>query len=65
MTELINAPLLAFPDFTKDFILESDASGIGLILAQGDEDGFIHPIACICQRNTLTAWKKLCCHSHN
>ena len=41
------APVLAFPDFNQEFILETDASrkGLGAILAQKQPDGFTRPIA--------------------
>ena len=44
---LTEAPLLEFPDFAKSFILETDASGVGLgaILAQEQENGTVRPIA--------------------
>ena len=43
---LTSAPVLSFPDFTKPFILETDASGAGLgaVLAQKQEDGTVRPI---------------------
>ena len=44
---LTNSSLLVFPDFTKPFVLETDASGAGLgaVLAQKQEDGSTLPIA--------------------
>ena len=44
---LINAPVLAYPDLKKEFILDTDASGtgIGAVLSQLQDDGSERPIA--------------------
>ena len=43
----MNSPALAFADYTKDFLLETDASkeGLGAVLSQKQEDGWFHLVA--------------------
>ena len=40
----MNSPVLAFADYTKDFLLETNASkeGLGAVLSQKQEDGWFH-----------------------
>ena len=44
---LCTAPVLGYPNFTREFILETDASlkGLGTVLSQQQKDGSVHVIA--------------------
>ena len=44
---LLNAPVLKFADYSKPFVLETDASsnGLGAVLLQKGEDRKLHPVA--------------------
>ena len=43
----MNSPVLAFADYTKDFLLETDAcrEGLGAVLSQKQEDRWFHLVA--------------------
>ena len=43
----MQSPVLAFADYTKDFLLETDTSkeGLGAVLSQKEEDGWFHLVA--------------------
>ena len=43
----MSSPVLAFTDYTKDFLLETDASkeGLGAVLSQKQEDEWFHVVA--------------------
>ena len=45
--KLSEAPVLAYPNFSKGFIIETDASysGQGVIFSQEQEDGCLHPVS--------------------
>ena len=43
-SQLTSVPLLVFPNFARPFILETDASGVGL-MAQKQDNGNTRPIA--------------------
>ena len=43
----MSTPVLAFTDYTEEFLLETDASkeGLGVVLSQKQVDGQYHPVA--------------------
>ena len=43
----MSSPILAFANYTKDFLLETDASkeGLGAVLSQKQADRHYHPVA--------------------
>ena len=54
----MSSPVLAFANYTKDFLLKTDASkeGLGAVLSQKQAGGWFHPVAYGSQ--ALTAHKK-------
>ena len=54
----MNSPVLAFADYMKDLLLETDASkeGLGAVLSKKQVDGQFHPVAYGSQ--ALTAHEK-------
>ena len=43
----MNTPVIAFANYTKEFLLETDTSKehLGAVLSQKQEDGWFHPVA--------------------
>ena len=61
---LSTAPVLGYPDFSREFILEIDASlkGLGAVLSQQGKDGQIHVIAYV-SRSLRPSERSMCNYS--
>ena len=61
---LTTAPVLAYPDYTQPFILETDASlkGLGAVLSQKGKDGEVHVIA-YASRSLRPSKRSMCNYS--
>jgi hypothetical protein len=59
-TTLISAPILRYPDFSRPFILQTDASGraVGAVLSQIFDDGE-HPVAYASKTLTESAGRRI------
>ena len=59
--QLVESPILVYPDFTKPFHLETDAcaQGLGAVLSQLQSDGELHPVA-YASRTVSEAEKHYC-----
>ena len=51
---LTKRPVLSAPEFSKPFVLQTDASdlGLGVVLAQNDSEGLEHPILYLSKKFT-------------
>ena len=61
---LCTAPVLSYPDFTREFILETDAllKGLGAVLSQQQKDGSVHVIAYM-SRSLRPSERSMCNYS--
>ena len=61
---LSTAPVVGYPDFSREFILETDASlyGLGTVLSKQGKDGPIHVIA-YTSRSLCPSEKSMCNYS--
>ena len=59
----MSSPVLAFADYTKEFLPETDASkeGLRVVLSQKQADGWYHPVT-YGSPSSYTSWKELPLH---